>query len=387
MRRRSTETSGGLDYYWSSVAGVGQGSSTSSLVVSPSPSFTNLPNDSRPALNLARMRSKSSVDLRKSSSSPYPAEIVPPPNSSVKSDQYPPQSLQRPSIQTREGAVGDEPIESPGGFSDRSEYSIRDSGPSSSTRPMPSRADTLDAYYASYANQISGSPESSTSKWIRGHQSKESASTVRARPTGFGPGFSPNAQEDSDFSTDAHHTPIAPLYQDTHDLKTPQMAHEISQFVRQPSPTHSQNSIGQTPTRTTTGASPSASSYTPGSGRQQRFYPSPSSQGSQSPALSTPSRSPAPQSAPAAKTEFGFDGSMIRDEQEEEDRGKNRTTLSHSVDSSNGLLSPDRDLHTPERPLSDERESSQSPIKSPEPPPRSTLRNQYVQSHTANGLC
>lgn len=38
-RRRSTDTSPGLDYYWSSLAGAGPSSSSSSLALSPSPSL------------------------------------------------------------------------------------------------------------------------------------------------------------------------------------------------------------------------------------------------------------------------------------------------------------------------------------------------------------
>ncbi|OXC58714.1 hypothetical protein C358_05843, partial [Cryptococcus neoformans MW-RSA852] len=37
LRRRSTDTSPGLDYYWSSLAGAGPSSSSSSLAPSPSP--------------------------------------------------------------------------------------------------------------------------------------------------------------------------------------------------------------------------------------------------------------------------------------------------------------------------------------------------------------
>lgn len=42
LRRRSTDTSPGLDYYWSSLAGAGPSSSSSSLAPSPSPSPASL---------------------------------------------------------------------------------------------------------------------------------------------------------------------------------------------------------------------------------------------------------------------------------------------------------------------------------------------------------
>ena len=348
LRRRSTDTSGGLDYYWSSVAGAGPGSSTSSLVISPSPSITALslpaPTLDPPRPGHGRMRSKSSINLRDPPKADAP--LVPP--------------IQAPNPHVQTGASAT----SPGGWSDTSEYSNRDSGGPFPARPGPVRADTLDTYYAAYSSSpVRNASSDGRGDWEkRRAEPRESVSTVRAPP-----------DEDS-----VHRTPTAPSYSDGDDLKTPQLAYDVAQFVRHSSP--STSSVAQTPTHGThgTGASPSASNYTPGSGRQ-RFYPSPSSAGSQSPNLSTPNkspgppRSPVPRSAPPTKTEFGVGPPIQRDDTEDGLKRSNRTTLpnpmstSSSERSTDGLLSPEKDKTTQSR--------ESSPGKSPEPPPRSSLRN------------
>lgn len=237
---------------------------------------------------------------------------------------------------------------------------------------------------------------------VKGGEPRDSVATISTyRPT--------QPREEDDVYHDASEkTPMAPEYQER-EVSTPSQSYSMTQ------PHHSYPTMDRakppmtvqtTPTRPS--PSPSASNYTPTSGRLpfttplETARPSPSTQLPTSASSNDTVLAPhthryiEPKSAPASKRDFGDLGdfgpsrSMPNAKEEEDEdtiKARNRRTLpansslvsAASIDSlqeaSRDLLSPQKassGTSTPER-----RESMDSNVaRSPEPPPRSTLRPQ-----------
>ena len=408
LRRRSTDASGGLDYYFSSLAGAGGSSSSSSLALSPSSSLQNMANPSPGGLSTSPSPSVPVPSLDPIKSSPNPGQgqnqglrvdntfgyysnstssPIPSPVSVYSSNPSPstasshsnthyagtaghPRGLVLPEI----GAIGALDIPSPGGWSSTSEYSV------SPIEPRSERGDSMDSNagrlgHSPMSNFLAGggtateAPQSVPSRSLNNPQSgiAEENGAHERTPQAQSVARMPNAE----------YTPFASLAQNQVHQSTPQTASRSSTAspVKQTTPTRPQGS-------------PSAKGYTPSSGRFPFTAPLEIHHAPPTP----PDSHPEPQSAPAAKSEFDVDKSNDDGQDTLKDR-RNRRTMppvsrvviptdpverasspasTATTATSSDLLSPVKyeraGSSTPERVV------ELSPGRSPEPPPRSRLR-------------
>lgn len=402
LRRRSTDTSGGLDYYWSSLAGAGHNSSSSSLslALSPSPSnFALAAVASSSSVNTTGLKSRSTTNLREAAKD-MPGPVPLPKTAEPATGYFGLYGMNQGSGSSSQGLAINAAVptshlelESPGGWSGESDYSSEDqstnnrngartvseSGSSFSSSPVDYR-NFLSSHGESRRGLLDPSTEGSQrgDRWVRESIASQTSQTSQMTQTTYRPG--PRDKEDEEEEPREEKTPVPPAYVDRTDLDAPG-AVPLDRTPRQDYPSRLLSPTKQsTPTRPV--ASPSASGYTPNSGRIP--FTSPDRQRT-SPVYGVEVTTPSPQSAPAWKSEFGAIGL-----QEEEDlvtikgRGK-RTTLPATTSASSAALvdaiqSPERNMLSPQR-TRDVRESSPerrtreaSPGRSPEPPPRSSLR-------------
>jgi len=402
LRRRSTDTSGGLDYYWSSYAGAGPNSSSSSLAISPSPSsnFALSAAASSPVTATAptASKSRSSMNLREAEKSEEMSDTIPVPRqqsagyfsqfragqaSGSSSRNISPKSLQP-------DPTSDAESDSHRGWSGDSDYSSEDmrnngrtgsdSGSSfSAASPLDYRTfltDHNEARRGLLDRSSEGTErEERGDRWVR---ESITSQTSQMTQTTYRP--SARGDDEDDDASSQEMTPVPNAFVDRMDRTVP-AAMVLDRTPRQDYPTRLLSPTKRsTPTRPL--ASPSAAGYTPTSGRIP--FTSPDAQRT-SPTYGVEVTIPSPQSAPAWKSEFG----EIRLEEEEDPvtikaRGQ-RTTLPATTSTSSGalvgaMLSSERDMLSPQsvkkvRDATPERRSREaSPGRSPEPPPRSSLR-------------
>ena len=407
-----------MEYYYSSAAGRG---SSSSLGISPSPSASALgqvasgaalspSSPSRPI----RPRSRSHQNLEEMSErvehlahTPLPGQL----SRGSTGDFRDMQGMQGPSPASgkadgflppiRSTALGfsREEVESPGGWSASSDYSNRDSVSGLSMLVGGAggvggvgRMASLDSDYGESPNKTgtyqslldegrvrqedSSIPEVGT---LRGGNGRKRFDEMRDSVTTI----QPESEDDS-----IHRTPIAGAgaYDSPNLNKTPTFTYQ--------SPSLSQRSPAQqvTPTRPDfpqrTSPSASASNYTPGSGRTRRFASPPLESMRLSEDIAEPNR--VPLTAPPIRGAFengdlpipARTGSDVRRQQGKEDvrlaeavlRGDGPSVLPEKGDVQ---MAAERKPITPvETSLSREQIRNRStPGKSPEPPPRSSMRN------------
>ncbi|KAK8861409.1 hypothetical protein IAR55_002228 [Kwoniella newhampshirensis] len=444
QRRRSTDTSGGLDYYWSSLAGVGASSSSSSLAVSPSPSSglavsaSASPAPSVKGFDLRAAKSYGNIgglySQQQQTVSPTQIDFPPYPFPQQQQQQTSERTPRLPQMDgsgsppsshnntTRQLNIPENPNRpslrddiSPGGWSESSKYSTHDSStaPNSainnkfpSSRPYPfdrgnSSGSSSDSAYSpvDYRAQLPlGEMDLDTAaeELRRGlldpslQPSWEVRSSVNSASTTIpalnNAKFDNGELQESDESL--HRTPMASAFQERPDIRPPQFdfSHKKQQLVS-PSETGS-DSAQATPNQLLEARSAGKGSYyTPTTAHQLNFAERPPS--------ATSLTQDAPRSAPAWKSEFGELNKDDEDEEDDEDtlKGRNkRSTLPAISSTSSGaiveaMLSPSQDeLLSPDRyaragtPTGEKGNARRtpSPNKSPEPPPRSTRRAQYV---------
>ncbi|WWD16684.1 hypothetical protein CI109_101114 [Kwoniella shandongensis] len=403
QRRRSTDTSGGLDYYWSSLAGVGASSSSSSLAVSPSPSsglaFSVSPSPApslkgfelRAAKSYGNLTGGSNHSQLSPTQTEFPPYPFPPPQPQPQqhqssertprlpqmddSDPTPTTATQRLHIPQNPNATGPPSQEgkSPGGWSESSKYSTHNSNtaPNSavdtypSGRPYPmDRNDSTssgsnDSGYASsdyraqlHFGELDLEVEVSETEGAAGagdlrkqlldpslQPNWEVRSSVNSTST-VTPDLNSGETEREPNDETLHRTPMAPAFQERPDLKPPQLF--FSQDMQQrTSPSGSgAGSARATPTQISD-VSP-RNYYTPSTAHQLNFAEPPASA----------ARHETPNSAPAWKSEFGEINKDDRGEEEDEDtlKGRNdrRSTLPATTSTSSGaiveaMLSPSQD--------------------------------------------
>lgn len=204
--------------------------------------------------------------------------------------------------------------------------------------------------------------------------------------------------ENTDADNDPiHRTPMPPAHSNRLDVQSPR-----TQWPQQAtSPARSEGSgSGKQTTPTRAGfpksASPTTSGYGPNSGRLAFVAPPNVSQrsidalereveaqGSDRMEVRVSGRDEVRRTAPAGQGEFG---EFNAEEEEDENtlKGRKRRTLPAAASTSSDaivedMLSPDKhERQTPSRTSSYESKGSPSPARTPELPPRSTLRTQYV---------
>ncbi|KAK1920980.1 hypothetical protein DB88DRAFT_469279 [Papiliotrema laurentii] len=360
LRRRSTETSGGLDYYWSSLAGAGPNSSSSSLAVSPSPSNAMLSNS--PALHPASAQQYGSSYSNLQLPLPQPSSPAGSEGHRSMPGAVPHRLSPHPSLPlivtlnpVDPAGHGRQEVESPRSWSGESNYSAEgdNSGQSHYGSFRPGSLDS--APYSPVDNE----------PYIR--QVRESITSQTTQAT-YHPHQEPLDEE-------SMKTPMAPPYEDRSDRrlhapgplsfdKSPQRAHVVSPTLQ------------TTPTRSA--QSPAASGYTPTSGRVPFHLPTHETRSS--PLTGSAAETDQPQSAPAWQSDFG----QVVDERDDTLRGKGkRTTLPAAASglALNAMLGGENDMLSPAKYARSGSASPDSrdvsPGRSPEPPPRSTLRALY----------
>lgn len=372
LKRRSTGTSGGLDdYYFSSYAGVGASSSTSSLSTSPgpshdlmfgSPTLSNVDMSRGPS----RQAGGSHANLKDLIHQEEDAGTVSP-------DQYLSQ-LPRPPYSHNSSDDRGQGQGEPSPPNGRMEIFTSDDN-----RLHPLRQDSLD-------NQISpgGYSNSSASHYSLSELSSDNESfgfdvNGRALNGLMGPraesAWSRSVSRievrdsvDSSITVVDQYTPDPPPQNERFET-TPQNARYPSSHLT-PRDHNAPTSPASTSDRTPTLGGPVMSS-----GRLINIANPTSSKSSLVSDRTFNAHREEPRSAPPTQSEFGISMGGEDEEGEETIKGRNRRTMpSNSLSGLFGdtLLSPDKE-HRPSSGLSD---PDPSPSKSPQPPPRSTLRPQ-----------
>lgn len=394
LRRESTQ-SGGLDnYYWSAHAGIANSSSSSlsAAGLSPSPGF----HSALPASGSSSNGLSENHLLTKEMSAP---NLLAPSTSS--SDHLSPHRFQAgPSriITSSEngGQVEEMYLESPGGWSGESDYSNEGSGSDSAQIPHShSRFNGLRAdSFGSDDNQSGHSPIDYQALFGPTHpppaslgDARDSITSTTSEAT-----YQVHQAEEED---PLDKTPVAPPFVDKHDragISAPAPLN-FDRSPRRDYPRPDPSGRGASPAKQTTPtrpiASPSARGYTPTSGRIPFTAPLDVHKKSlEKQEVRVDITVPSPKSAPAWKSEFGdiLPDFPTEDSETIRSRGK-RTTLPASGSTSSGaivesLLSPkkERDMLSPDKymragSISPEKRTRElSPGRSPELPPRSTLR-------------
>ena len=265
-------------------------------------------------------------------------------------------------------------VGSPGSWSGDSDYSSEDQTQnggasdrgSSSSSPVKFHDALPDLAKGRRPSELSSDDGGRRNRWVR--ESVTSATSQMTQTT---------YRPDEDGSEEK--TPVPPPYIDRSDPRAPP-PHHLDVTPRLNYPTRVLGPAAQnTPVRPV--ASPSASGYTPTSGRTPFISPETTKP---SPVYGMGVTIPSPQSAPAWKSEFGEIGvSQEEDEETLKSRGK-RTTLPATATTSSvsveALTEPEITMLSPQqvnrvRERTPERRSGEaSPVRSPEPPPRSSLR-------------
>jgi hypothetical protein len=368
LKRRSTDASGGLDYYFSNEAGQRNGpnsSSSSSLLslgISPSPSGGILPSFAHPE----RMRSKSSVNLRESASGgglhlrndlphlPQSGVVFSGSNGKDQTEGY------ESAGSTRVGE-GQRDLDLTSGWSDSSDYSENESGTEHSSKGgvgLDSATSEIFGGQRPWEGMGSHKPLFSPNREDVARASITSSSTYHVEPK----------------EEDTHRTPIPSSTQERVDLKAPRYA------PPQPVKTHSPiPDIHSTPTRSAS----EQSTYTPGSGRLPiTAVPYDTSRRTGDHGISD-----SPRSAPAWQSEFGISVGAADEDGQGTVKGRNRMSIPSISTASSGALveaalSPEKTMLSPDRyesgrttPIRGSFDKGSS-AKSPEPPPRSNKRTQ-----------
>jgi hypothetical protein len=371
LKRRSTGTSGGLDdYYFSSYAGVGASSSTSSFSTSPGPSHEMMfgsPTTSNIEMSRgpSRQAGGSHANLRDLiHEEEEEAETVSP-------EQYLSRLPRPPYSHNSSDDRGQGDSSSPNG---RMQISTSDDN-----RLHPLRQDSMD-------NQISpgGYSNSSASHYSSSELSSDNESfgfDVNGRPLNglMGPRaetawnrslsrIEVRESVDSSITVMDPYTPDPPLQNERFET-TPQNGRYPTTHLS-PRDSNAPTSPASTSDRTPTLGGPVMSS-----GRLANIAHPASSKSSLVSDRTFIAHREEPRSAPPTQTEFGISMGGQDEEGEETIKGRNRRTMpSNSLSGlfSDTLLSPNREY----RPSSGQSDPDPSPSKSPQPPPRSTLRPQ-----------
>ncbi|ORY25841.1 hypothetical protein BCR39DRAFT_278715 [Naematelia encephala] len=254
LRRRSTDTSGGLDYYWSSLAGAGPNSSSSSLAISPSPSIafgsspgtSGLPPRSKSQLSLSSLKQVDAT-LQSQARLPVSNDTAGPSNRRIHVVSYPSTDsvpISRDHVRLSSGADSESSSYSP------SDALMSRSLDSSDASPVDYRG-----FFGSHEGEaktplMDPSEDTEYAKQEfghgHGHRFDEARESVASGST-----FKPETTDEGD--TSQHKTPMPPPWQERPDLQAPP---RFTQYAPT-SPNHQ-----TTPTR-----SSASSHYTPSSGR------------------------------------------------------------------------------------------------------------------------
>jgi hypothetical protein len=397
--RRSTDTASLDDYYFSSLAGVGASSSTSSLATSPSPSnvmtFGNSPTHSSVELS----RGPSAQELRDvtgngdRSTTSLRGLINQEEESMSASPNYHLSSLPRPPFSHQQSSDSQGPINP--GPSNRRIHVV--SYPSDQSIPQsqfnPQRQDSIDderspgGYSHSSASHYSSSERSSDNESFGFDVDGNPLMGLMGR--GGGQEWSRNGSRvevresvDSSFTvTDSQSTPMppGPSERERFGLSPPTLQYPDPRDRTSPT---SSNHNDRTPTlggpvissgRLAFVAPPDASQRSLNS-LESEMKASESSQRMDMVRNQDESRS-----APHTQTDFGVNLDHVDESGEETIKGRNRTTLPASASAAifgDMFATPDTDKEAPRRDSLTVTDAYASPNKSPQPPPRSTLRPQ-----------
>ncbi|WVQ79059.1 hypothetical protein IAT38_001152 [Cryptococcus sp. DSM 104549] len=447
VRRRSTDASGGLDYYWSSLAGAGASSSSSSLALSASPSagmaLSVSPSPVPSMKELRGVRSHGSLssqtedqagEMRQLQQQMHSAHLSQSPDHLTVYPTQPRAVCSHPSTPPiavpppKAGGLyvyptGQTPSEqlSPGGFSTSSAYSNQSTGSSVGSGEAPQRPeshmmdseDSSDSQYSpvdyrtprmlndEYPGAGGNAGSAAAIAAVQSWQDKDTGSErgVRSSTTSAAT-YVPDRQDERD--VEEHRTPIAPAYQERPDLQPPQFVYPYNPGSSNSGGGGSPHPALASPNRAspagssrshTTPVQPvsagprtgsSASRYTPmtaqsgrynthaGMGISSHYALEKSTRDVHALAQGQGSAPRSPRSAPAWKSDFG-----IEDEEEETVKGKNRRTLPAGMPLAVEGLSSQESLSPWGNGRADALRST-SPSRSPEPPPRSDKRTQYV---------
>lgn len=399
-RRRSTDTASLDEYYFSSLAGVG--SSTSSLAMSPGPSHgmtfgNNSPTQSAvdlsrgPSAQGTREENGNGNGNGKHSATSLRGLINQEEESMSASPHDYLSSLPRPPFSHQQSSDSQGPI-NPGPSNRRIHvvsYPSDQSIPQS--RSIPQRHDSLDD-----ERSPGGYSHSSASHYSESELSSDNESfgfDVDGNPLrgGFmGPGG-------GDWSRSASRTEVresvdsAFTVMDNHS--TPMPSEQRERFGLSPAALQYPD-----PCRRTPPTSPTHNDRTPtlggpviSSGRLAFVAPPDASQRSldslqtemqaseSSERMDMVKNNDEPRSAPHTQTDFGINFDKVDEEGEDTIKGRNRMTLPASASAAvfaDMFASADKDKEAPRRDSLTVRDTVASPNKSPQPPPRSTLRPQ-----------
>lgn len=372
LKRRSTGTSGGLDdYYFSAYSGVAS-SSTSSLAMSPGQTqhemmFASSPTMSHTDMSRgpSRQDRTSQANLRDLIHEEEEAEIDSP-------EQYLSRLPRPPYSQYSSDDRGAGPNPTNGRIHINTQ-------PSDDSRLHPSRQDSIDnqvspSYSHSTASHYSSSELSSDNEsfgfdvnggalnglmgprvegaWPRSVSRGEVRDSVDSSITVLDPYSTPANPQNERFDT----TPQNAQYPTTH----------LSPLDHN----------GPTSPTSTTDRTPTLGGPVMSSGRLGNITHPMSSKSSLVSDRTFYATREEPRSAPPTQTEFGINMGVQDDEGEETVKGRNRRTMppnSLSGMFTDTLLSPEKDMR---QSISAASDLDPSPSKSPQPPPRSTLRPQ-----------
>ena len=369
LKRRSTGTSGGLDdYYFSSYAGIGASSSTSSLAMSPGPSH-DLMLASSPTTSTMDMSRESSrqnrspqANLRDLIHEEEEAETASPEQYMSRLPRPPYSQYQFDNRATGESSPGTGRIH----IDTQSDHSrLRPRQESVENQVSPSYSHSSASHYSS--SEMSSDNESfgfdvnggalngllgprAESAWSRSASRMEVRESVDSSITVISPYSTPAQTQEAQLET------------------TPQNVRYPTSYLS-PTDRIDPTSPGSASDRTPTLGGPVMSS-----GRLTEITHPQSSKTSLVSERTYVANREEPRSAPPTQTEFGIYMGGQDDEGEETIKGRNRRTMPPNSTSglfTDTLLSPEKDSRQ-----SVSSDGDPSPSKSPQPPPRSTLRPQ-----------
>lgn len=362
-KRRSTDTASLDDYYFSSLAGVGASSSTSSLAMSPGPSnplmFGNGPTHS--AVDLSRDPSaqginqdtaslRGLINQEEESASPHdylPSLPRPPFSHQHSSDSQTGPSNRRiqivsyPSDQSiPQYSHQDE--RSPGGYSHSSASHYSSSELSSDNESFGFDVDGNPLGHPLHGLLGQGVDWSRSASRVEVRESVDSAFTVMDNSSTPMP---PSQRDRFGLSPTTYTPPTSPNHNDrTPTLGGPVISSGRLAFVAPPDT--SQRSLN------------SLESEMKASGSSERMV----------------MLNDEPRSAPPTQTDFGINFDKLDEEGEDTIKGRNRMTLPASASAAifgDMFATPDKETRRDSLTV-----AQASPNKSPQPPPRSTLRPQ-----------
>jgi hypothetical protein len=385
LKRRSTETSGGLDdYYFSSYAGVGSSSSTSSLSMSPGPSHELMLGSSPTTSTMGMSRGPSrqgrgsQANLHDLIHEEEEAEALADPNQQYMSRlPRPPYSRQLSSDSRGNGS----------GPSSHRVHITTQSNTDPASRLQPVKQDSVEdgispGGYSHSSNSHYSSSEMSSDNESFGFDVNGAPLRGLLGPRELGwarSGSRIEVRESVDSAItlmDQRTTPLAPLYHERPQGTPPNFRYAAGHL----SP---YDTDGSGPTSPISERTPTMGGPVMSSGRMASIAQPDTSRSTDFVAGRMNGRGAGyptdiPKSAPPIQSEFGINTQKGEDEEGEETiKGRNRMTMppiSASGIFGDGLLSPDKEA--PARDSSSPADSTASPSKSPQPPPRSSLRPQ-----------